>query len=149
MRALIIVALALAAAGWSTAGHPAAFAFAGTSEAEAADDTAHLSADAQAEFDKAVQAGQSGNLSTAFSIFKRLAESGMPDAQAVLGLMYRDGKGTPQDKVQAGKWLRIAFARGADVAEPLMFLRNGMTDAEITQANRLADQWLAAHPQQR
>ena len=42
----------------------------------------------------------------------RKAESGDATAQAKLGQMYAEGKGMPQDYVEAMKWFRLAADQG-------------------------------------
>jgi uncharacterized protein len=57
------------------------------------------------------------------------AKNKYPDACHVLGLMYLDGNGVPQDKVEGEKWLRCAAdggAPGAQVALGMLY-RNGAT----------------------
>ena len=41
------------------------------------------------------------------------AEQGSADAQFSLGVMYTNGRGVPQDYVQAHKWLNLAVSRAS------------------------------------
>ena len=36
----------------------------------------------------------------------------MPDAQSILGVMYANGRGVPQDYAEAVKWYRLAADQG-------------------------------------
>ena len=40
--------------------------------------------------------------------YRLAAEQGLADAQFILGSMYADGKGVPQDDKEAVKWFRLA-----------------------------------------
>ena len=79
------------------------------------------------------------------------AEQGDVDAQVSLGAMYANGRGVPQDDVQAHMWFNLAASRltseareravqGRDVAE------GRMTPEGLNEAERLAREWAAAHP---
>lgn len=48
----------------------------------------------------------------ALPVCKRAAEQGDVGAQTVLGVMYEDSKGVPQDKKEAAKWYRLAAEQG-------------------------------------
>ena len=39
------------------------------------------------------------------------AEQGHPEAPYILGVMYADGRGVPQDYVEAHMWLNLAASR--------------------------------------
>jgi len=43
---------------------------------------------------------------------RRKAEAGDRDAQCLLGIMYREGSGVPQDLAEAAKWYRKAAEQG-------------------------------------
>jgi TPR repeat protein len=49
-----------------------------------------------------------GDYDTAVSILRPLAERGNAEAQANLGVMYRDGQGVPQDYKEAVRLFRLA-----------------------------------------
>ena len=65
--------------------------------------------------------------------------------------MYDQGRGVPQDYVQAHKWMNLAASRqtgeerqrSADRRDTLARL---MTPAQLAEAQRLAREWDAAHP---
>jgi uncharacterized protein len=46
------------------------------------------------------------------TLWRPLAEHGDPAAQAMLGIMYDDGDGVPQDRTEAAKWYYKAAAGG-------------------------------------
>lgn len=75
------------------------------------------------------------------------AEQGERNAQYLLGVMHYHGKGVPRDFVQAHLMLNLAAsqchehsiaARDTIVGE--------MTPAQIEEAERMAQEWLATHP---
>ena len=45
------------------------------------------------------------------------AEQGDAEAQFLLGVMYDDGRGVPQDAVEAVRWYRLAAEQGHTVAQ--------------------------------
>jgi TPR repeat protein len=49
-----------------------------------------------------------GDYSTAFWLVRPLAERGDALAQSMLGRIYRDGRGVPQDFTEAASWFRKA-----------------------------------------
>jgi TPR repeat protein len=61
--------------------------------------------------------------------------------------MYHRGDGVPQDYVQAHMWANLAAAQGNEDArgarDVIAFM---MTPSQIEEAQRLAREWLAAHP---
>ena len=78
--------------------------------------------------------------------FKRAAEMGHGDAQAHLGVLYFVGMKISRDHIEALKWLSIAASLGVDVAPKYSdIVADSMTDLQIDEAQRLADDWLADH----
>jgi hypothetical protein len=75
------------------------------------------------------------------------ANQGAAEAQYELSLCYEIGNGAPQDMVQAYKWaiisIRSGITRGdeAEGDELLTKLRSQMTDAQISEGERLANGW--------
>ena len=55
---------------------------------------------------------QHGDYATALRLFRSLAEQGNAKAQYLLGLMYIEGQGVPQNYDEAVKWLRLAADQG-------------------------------------
>ena len=64
------------------------------------------------DFQKGLEAAQSGDFEAALQEWRPLAEQGDADVQFNLGLMYNRGKGVPQDYVEAVKWYRLAAEAG-------------------------------------
>ena len=62
--------------------------------------------------------GFSGGVSgQSFEETKRLAEQGDVYAQTVLGLMYADGEGVPENDAEAVRWFRLAAEQGTARAQ--------------------------------
>lgn len=82
---------------------------------------------AAATLDEAVRAAERGDYATALQISKPLAEQGDAGAQGLLGAMYANGRGLPQDDRQAAKWYRLAAEQGDAGAQGLLgaMYRNG------------------------
>lgn len=74
------------------------------------------------------------------------ANEGLPHAMAKLGLMIRDGRGRPADRVEALKWLTLAaeFTEGEvkdEVEKQRRRLVEQMTPAEIAAGEARAAAW--------
>jgi Sel1 repeat-containing protein len=54
-----------------------------------------------------------GDYSTAFQLFKPLAEAGDEAAQNNLGILYREGKGVSQSYADAIKWFQLSASQGS------------------------------------
>lgn len=82
--------------------------------------------------------------------WRRLAaDQGVVVAQAALGACYFAGLGVPQDYVQAAKWFILAQAEGMKKAGSLLTpIENRMTTEQISEAQRLAQEWWKAHHKQ-
>ena len=65
-----------------------------------------------ADFQKGVDAYESGDYATALREWTPLAEQGNADAQVNLGVMYRKGEGVPQNDKTAVKWYTLAAEQG-------------------------------------
>ncbi|MCP1318389.1 tetratricopeptide repeat protein [Vreelandella lionensis] len=63
-------------------------------------------------FSAAEKALEEKDYSTAFRLFKPLAEQGNSEAQANLALMYEHGRGVKKDLVEAFKWHSLAANQG-------------------------------------
>ena len=68
--------------------------------------------------------------------------------RVILGAMYADGQGVPQDYVQAHMWLNLSASRATDVLDPRLSepssainLAAKMTPDQIAEAQRLAREW--------
>ena len=83
--------------------------------------------------------------------YRLAAEQGHVSAQHNLGVMYSTGEGVPQDNIEAHMWLNLAAPRssGAD-RERSVGVRDRvaerMTPADLSEAQRRAREWHAAHP---
>ena len=65
-----------------------------------------------ADYDKGLAAYQSGDFATALREWRPLAEQGDAVAQFLLGAMYDEGHGVPQDDKTAVKWYTLAAEQG-------------------------------------
>ena len=63
-------------------------------------------------FDNGFAAYEKGDYKTAMELWKPYAKQGEPSAQYILGLMYDNGEGVPEDDKQAIKWYRLAADQG-------------------------------------
>lgn len=88
--------------------------------------------------------------------FQRAAQSGDPDAQYNLGLMYANGTGVAQDHLLAHVWFSLAangYARGGGqswaIKDPRLAARNRdwaaakLSSEEIAEARRQIQTWKA------
>jgi TPR repeat protein len=58
-----------------------------------------------------------GDYSTALRLLRPLADRGLAAAQVLLGKMYSQGQGVPQDETEAAKWFRKAADQGNATAQ--------------------------------
>ncbi|HLJ48233.1 MAG TPA: tetratricopeptide repeat protein [Bryobacteraceae bacterium] len=65
-----------------------------------------------ADFATGLKAYEGHDYNAAFNEWKPIADSGDPNAQFNIGLMYFDGKGVPQDFEKAVEWFRRAANQG-------------------------------------
>lgn len=76
----------------------------------------------------------------AISLWRPLADAGVAAAQQHLGVMYAEGKGVPQNDVEAAKW----FARAAEQGDALAQYDLGASFAEgvgVKKDPELAAKW--------
>ena len=64
------------------------------------------------DYQKGLDAAQSGNYIAALKEWRPLAEQGHSESQFVLGLLYRNGKGVEKDFSTAIKWYLLAAENG-------------------------------------
>ena len=74
------------------------------------------------------------------------AEQGHAAAQYNLGLMYNNGRGVPQDYLQAHMWVNLAASKSQGEenekdAKLRKMIAEEMTPAQIAEAQRLAREW--------
>jgi len=99
-------------------------------------------------FEEGVAAYQSGDYATALRRWGPLAVQGDAMAQSNLGVMYEFGLGVPQDFVQAHLWFNVAATQGDAVAQQNRdFVASEMTPDQITEAQRMAREWMEKHQQ--
>ena len=78
--------------------------------------------------------------------YRLAAEQGHNMAQNNLGGMYFEGKGAIQDLVQAHFWANLAVINGnANALKGREMIEARMTPEQISEANRLANEWLEKH----
>ena len=80
-----------------------------------------------------------------------LAEAGATEAQYSIGAKYDTGEGVPQDNIEAHMWLNLAASRfTGEQRERTVAARDvvaaRMTSADLSEAQRRAREWHAAHP---
>ena len=60
--------------------------------------------------------------------------------------MYYKGEGVPQDHILAYMWFNLAGANGPKkLLEVRDLVAKGMSPAQIAEAQRLSQEWTAAH----
>ena len=84
--------------------------------------------------------------------YRLAADQGDAGAQSNLAIMYENGKGVPQDYVQAHIWYNLAASRMAGghrqhAVDGRDRAAGQMNPTQIAEAQRLAREWEAAHPQ--
>ena len=84
--------------------------------------------------------------------YRRAAERGLAEAQYSLGSLYADGRGVPQNFMAAHMWLNLAASRLLEQREKAVELRDQiaelMSREDLSEAQRLATEWEAAHPRE-
>jgi uncharacterized protein len=100
-----------------------------------------------ADYQDGLDAWQRSDYAMALKEWRPLADQGLADAQASLGWLYFEGFGVPQDYLQAHMWLNLAAAQGNERGRMNRdMVAAKMTPSQIEEAQRLAREWLAAHP---
>jgi len=72
---------------------------------------------ADESFTKGYEAFKNGDFTTALTLFQPLAEKGDASVQSILGNMYHNGQGVPQDYKTAVKWYTLAAEQGIASAQ--------------------------------
>ena len=97
---------------------------------------------AQAEYEKGVQAWESGQFREALTEWMSAANADDGRAMLAIGRAYLQGLGVLQDYVEAHKWLNLAASRGVQEAlKERDALSAEMTEDERAEARALARQW--------
>ena len=91
------------------------------------------------DFQRGLEAAQSGDFETALKEWKPLAEGGNSRAQFNLGVMYYNGQGVLADVVTAHMWFNIAGADGNEIgADNREIIAKEMTPEDISKAEAMA-----------
>ncbi len=85
--------------------------------------------------------------------YRLAAEQGDAKAQLLMGIRYDNGQGLPQDYVQAHMWFNLAVSRltGEDREDSVRLrdlIADQLTPDDLSEAQRLAREWNAAHPRE-
>lgn len=84
-----------------------------------------------------------------FKWILKSAKSGVSNAQIAVGLMYKEGKGTPINKTMAYMWLYITLLNDTeyakDIKETCDILAKDMERSQIEEAKAMAKQWVKEH----
>ena len=85
--------------------------------------------------------------------YRLAADQGDARAQNNLGVKYGTGAGVPQDYVQSHMWANIAASRstGEDrewAVSTRDLIVDNLTPDDLSEAQRLAREWDAAHPRE-
>jgi TPR repeat protein len=98
-----------------------------------------LAVPAWADYKAGEDAYHRGDFAAALREWRPLAEQGDALAQYNLGVLYRKGRGVPQDDVQARQWYEKAAAQGQAKAQynlGTLFLNGGGVPKDYQQALR-------------
>lgn len=76
--------------------------------------------DEEAQFNAATQAVRDRDFRLAISLFEPLAEADIPDAQFNLAVLLREGRGRPQNHVEALYWGALALLADGDYAQEMV-----------------------------
>ena len=87
----------------------------------------------------------------AMTWYRLAAEQGDAQSQYFLGIIYSNGEGVPQDYAEAHMWLNLAASRSTGAErERIVTARDSvaerLTPADLSEAQRRAREWHAAHP---
>jgi len=66
---------------------------------------------------EATRVYNTGDYEQAAKLYRPLAEKGNAEAQYVLGMMYRAGRGVERDNKEARKWYQLAAEQGHPIAQ--------------------------------
>ena len=79
--------------------------------------------------------------------YRLSAEQSHKDAQNNLGAMLSKGEGVEQDFVKALKWFVVAAGNGSEGGRKnIDIVEKRMSSEQITQAKKLALEWIKKHP---
>ena len=101
-----------------------------------------LASSALADFEAGQRAWNAGRADQALVEWSAAANSGDERAMLMLGRMYREGLGVPQDFVEANMWFHLAASRGENAAlAERDALTARMTSKERAEAQSRAMTW--------
>jgi len=91
------------------------------------------------------------NQGEARSLLETAACGGTWRSSAILGILYRDGKGVPRDIAAAYQWFMIAEKQGGQKTEAYLSAdissaKNALSADQQQLAENSAEQWMGAHP---
>ncbi len=94
-------------------------------------------------FEDGVEAYRKQQYVSAMNFWRPLAEAGDPEAQANLGVLYRDAQGVPQGRqAVAYMWFSLAAAGGNKrAAAERDILERSMTAPQIAEGKRRVSEW--------
>lgn len=94
-------------------------------------------------------AGVAQDFAEAAKWYRLSAEQGNVFAKLNLGILNERGTpGAPRDLVQSHMWYNLAAAQGhADAGQLRDDVAGNMTPQQVAEAQRMAQEWLAKHPQ--
>ena len=79
--------------------------------------------------------------------YRLAADQGYATAQYNLGNRYANGEGVPEDDLLAYMWWNLAAAQGNETAQSNKAqAESRMTRDQIAEAQRMATEWIEAHP---
>jgi len=92
---------------------------------------------AWANYDEGLAAAQKDDYQTAFSKWKKLAESGDPNMQATLAVLYHTGQGVKKNYQKAFYWYKKAAQQGNPAAQAnlgVMYAKGTGTDQDTVES---------------
>ena len=107
-----------------------------------------LATPAWAGIQEGAEAYLRGDYATALREFRSLAEQGDARSMSWLGIMYREGRGVPQDYVQAHKWFNLAKTQRGSNRYFFDVVAEKMTPAQVAEAQKQAREWWVKHGEQ-
>jgi len=96
-----------------------------------------------ADIDDAQTAYDRGDYATALTLWRPLADQGSARAQNNLGVLYENGKGVPQDVVEAVKWYSLAAGQGYAGAQNNLGLIYAIGRGGVPQDQLRAYMWFS------
>ena len=92
------------------------------------------------DYQKAMTAFENGDYAAALQEWLPLAEQGEPGAQAMLGMIYKSGLGTPKDITKSLLWFRLAADQGIAPAQNQLGILH-LDGQDVLQDYTLSFKW--------